>query len=131
MSEDMPFNPDTAGTHPNSQPVPTPPAQTMAEAIASMSTAVRVLPDGSHELINPEAYAAIYGPTEQTAASIPEEVHSQSFTIDTRLINGQAHLCAVAPDGSIITSRGQGNNGSPELYDLVYQEAQKIINEES
>ena len=109
MTEDLPFNPDTSGTHPNSQPVGEAP-ETMAKAIAAFSTAVRVLPDGTKELIN--------GPPQLPVAP---------YTIDTRSINAEPHLCAIAPDGSVIVSRGQGNVSSPELYDLVDSMAQDIL----
>jgi hypothetical protein len=52
MNENYTYNPDTSGTHPDSQPVNPKPAQTMAEAIAAFTTAVRVMPDGSFKYIN-------------------------------------------------------------------------------
>lgn len=56
------YNPDTSGTHPDSQPVSPNPTQTMAEAIAAFTTAVRVMPDGSFEYIN-----------KNTSESLPKE----------------------------------------------------------
>lgn len=93
------------------QPIPeSHPGQTMAEAIAAFSTAVIQLPDGSLERIH----------------STPNE-ESAPYTIDTRFIDGQAYLCAIAVDGSIIYKRGQGSVSSPELYSLVESEAQRIL----
>lgn len=130
MSEAYPFHPDTSGTHPESSTAPAaPPAQTMAEAFASMPTAVRVMPDGTHMLINPEVYAE-YEANLNGASIESIEEEQREFTITTRQIDGHAALCAVAADGSIIYSRGVGNALSPELYDLVYDEASRIVNEQ-
>lgn len=100
-----------------------------SSAIGSTVDAVPVVePDGPEQL---DLFAEpTTTPNHSETTGVPEAIDSPPFTIDTRLIKGEAHLCAIAPDGTIITSRGQGSSGSPELYSLVEKEALRILGEQ-
>jgi hypothetical protein len=90
------YNPDTSGTYPDSQPVNPDSAQTMAEALAAFTTAVRVMPDGSFEYINqnpskslpkdsaeplnkPDKYGHVEGPSAQVLREADQLAIKQQF----------------------------------------------------